>query len=229
VTYTATDLLGASADAVIAITVHGLNDLPEFASAATFAVKEGTLAVGAVAATDVDLSDTLVFAIDAGGDGALFDIDADTGALSFRAAPDFGAPADAGDDNVYDLTVSVFDGTETVQQAIAVTVTDVIEGSTTSGVLRGGAGADQIRSGGGGLDQAYGGGGADTFVFENIIGARDVLRIRDFTWGVDTLDLNGETVAKVAANAHSTMVLLDGPDHDVIIIDGVGIGHDLFA
>ncbi len=125
--------------------------------------------------------------------------------------------------------MSVFDGAETVQQAIAVTVTDVIEGGATSGVLRGGAGDDEIRSGGGGLDQAYGGGGADTFVFENIIGARDVLRIRDFTWGVDTLDLNGETVAKVAANAHSTMVLLDGPDHDVIIVDGVGIGHDLFA
>jgi Ca2+-binding RTX toxin-like protein len=116
-----------------------------------------------------------------------------------------------------------------VQQAIAVTVTDVIEGGGAGEVLRGGSGDDEIRSGGGALDLAYGGAGADTFVFENIVGERDVFRIRDFTFGVDTLDLNGETVLKVAASARSTMVLLDGDDHDVIIIDGVGFGYDLFA
>jgi VCBS repeat-containing protein len=229
VTYTATDMLGASADAAIAITVIGVNDAPEYTSGAAFSIAEGGLAVGTVAATDVDLSDTLMFAVDAGGDGALFDIDIDTGALTFRAAPDFESPADLGGDRIYDLTVSVTDGAAIVQQAIAVTVTDAIEGDATSEVLRGGTGEDTIRTGGGALDLAYGGVGADTFVFENIVGERDVFRIRDFTFGVDTLDLNGETVLKVAASARSTMVLLDGDDHDVIIIDGVGFGYDLFA
>jgi VCBS repeat-containing protein len=229
VAYTATDILGASADAAIAITVTGVNDAPEFTSGPAFAVAEGGAAVGTVAAQDVDQSDTLVFAVDLGGDGALFNIDIDTGALSFRAAPDHGDPADAGGNNVYDLSVSVSDGAATMQQAIAVTVTDVIEGGGAGEVLRGGSGDDEIRSGGGALDLAYGGAGADTFVFENIVGERDVFRIRDFTFGVDTLDLNGETVLKVAASARSTMVLLDGDDHDVIIIDGVGFGYDLFA
>jgi VCBS repeat-containing protein len=218
-----------TAEATVTIDITGVNDAPEITSGAAFAMAEGGLAVGTVTAQDVDLSDTLIFAVDAGGDGALFDIDAATGALSFLAAPDHGAAGDAGADNVYDLTVSVFDGAATVRQAIAVTVTDVIRGGAAGEVLRGGSGADQIRSGGGPLDQAYGGAGADTFVFENIVGARDVFRIRDFTFGVDHLDLNGESVVRVAQSARSTMVLLDGDDHDLIIIDGVGIGYDLFA
>ena len=57
---------------------------------------------------------------------ALFRIDAATGELRFRTAPDFEAPADAGANNVYNLTVSASDGTlPAVERAIAVTVTDV--------------------------------------------------------------------------------------------------------
>ena len=60
-----------------------------------------------------------------GADAARFTIDAATGALSFVAAPDFEAPADANGDNVYDVIVQVSDGTLTDTQAIAVTVTPV--------------------------------------------------------------------------------------------------------
>jgi VCBS repeat-containing protein len=229
VTYAVTDLSGAVADVAISITVTGINDAPEFTSPTGFSMAEGGVAVGTVAATDVDLSDTLVFALDATGDGALFDIDITTGALTFRAAPHFETPNDPGSDHVYDLTVSLTDGTATVQQAIAVTVTDAIEGGAMGEVLTGGTKDDTIRSGGGPLDLAYRGVGADTFVFENIVGARDVFRIRDLTFGDDHLDLNGETVVLVRQSARSTLVLLDGAEHDVIIIDGVGIGHDLFA
>jgi hypothetical protein len=51
-----------------------------------------------------------------------------TGALSFKNAPDFENPADSGKDNVYDLTVKADDGNGgSDTQAIAVTVTDVVE------------------------------------------------------------------------------------------------------
>src|SRR5262249_54028313 len=51
-----------------------------------------------------------------------------TGALRFVAAPDFEAPADAGANNVYDVTIRVADGRGgTDSQAIAVTVTNVNE------------------------------------------------------------------------------------------------------
>ena len=43
-------------------------------------------------------------------------------------APDFEAPTDAGADNVYDVTVRVSDGTNTDDQAIAVSVTNVSDG-----------------------------------------------------------------------------------------------------
>ncbi|NJL83842.1 MAG: cadherin repeat domain-containing protein [Chloroflexaceae bacterium] len=60
-------------------------------------------------------------------------MNASTGALSFVAAPDFEAPGDANDDNVYELQVSVSDGTETVNQAVTVTITDIDDSTPTSG------------------------------------------------------------------------------------------------
>ncbi len=49
--------------------------------------------VGLVTATDLD-GDAVTYAITGGDDAALFTIDADTGALSFVAAPDFEDPAE---------------------------------------------------------------------------------------------------------------------------------------
>ena len=94
---------------------------------AAVTVDENTLLATKVHATDADAGATLTYAISGGADAALFDIDAATGALSFKVAPDFEHPGDAGGDNVYDLIVSVADGTLTATQAIAVTVSDANE------------------------------------------------------------------------------------------------------
>ena len=68
------------------------------------------------------------YSIAGGADAALFTINASTGALTFIAAPNFEAPADAGGNNVYDVTVQVADGNGGIDtQAIAVTVTNVNE------------------------------------------------------------------------------------------------------
>ena len=59
-------------------------------------------------------------------DASKFVIDATTGALAFKTAPNFEAPTDAlAAANVYDVTVQVSDNKGGIdKQAIAVTVTD---------------------------------------------------------------------------------------------------------
>jgi hypothetical protein len=62
-------------------------------------------------------------------DAARFAIVASTGVLTFAAAPDFENPTDANHDNVYEVTVQASDGHGgTDQQALSVTVTDVVDG-----------------------------------------------------------------------------------------------------
>ena len=110
----------------VAITVTSENgNAPTFTSPATANAQENQTAAYMAAATDAD-GDTLVYSL-SGTDAALFTIDADTGEVSFRAAPDFEAPGDDGGDNVYDIIVTASDGTTDTEQAVAITVTDVNE------------------------------------------------------------------------------------------------------
>ena len=73
-------------------------------------------------ATDAD-GDTLSYSL-SGTDAALFTIDPTTGAVRFTAAPDFENPGDDDDDNVYDITVTVSDGMNSADHAVAITVTN---------------------------------------------------------------------------------------------------------
>ena len=116
----------------LAVTVTDANDAPEITSngaAATGAasVAENTTAVTTVVAADVDTGAVLTYSITGGADAALFAIDANTGVLTFIAAPDFELPGDAGADNVYDVVVHASDGTLFDEQALAVTVTNVAD------------------------------------------------------------------------------------------------------
>ena len=122
ITVTASD--GAnSANHNVAITVTNENDnAPAFTSPATVSVAENQVATYEAAATDAD-GDPLRYSL-SGTDAGLFTIDADTGEVSFRAAPDFEAPGDADRDNVHDITVTASDGTNRTEQAVAITVTN---------------------------------------------------------------------------------------------------------
>jgi Ca2+-binding RTX toxin-like protein len=116
----------------LAITVTNANEAPTFTSGgglanASASIAENTRAVMTVAAADVDAGTAFTYSIAGGADGALFQVDAVTGALSFKAAPDFDAPKDKARDNVYDVVVQVSDGFLTDKQAIAVAVTNVNE------------------------------------------------------------------------------------------------------
>ena len=54
------------------------------------------MAVTTVHAVDPDAGTALTYSISGGADAALFNIDASTGALSFKTAPNFEAPSDVG-------------------------------------------------------------------------------------------------------------------------------------
>ncbi len=92
--------------------------------------ENGTAAVAIYAASDPD-GDAISWSVE-GTDAARFTISS-AGALSFAAAPDFEAPADADKDNVYVVTVKVTAGGQSATQAVSVTVTDVDEALTVSG------------------------------------------------------------------------------------------------
>ncbi|MCB2080240.1 MAG: PQQ-dependent sugar dehydrogenase [Novosphingobium sp.] len=90
-------------------------------------------------ASDSD-GDTVTFAIAGGADSARLQITPD-GNLSFRSPPDFEVPADADGNNIYDVILSVSDGTASAELAVAVTVTDVTSGNFK--VRRVGSGFDR--------------------------------------------------------------------------------------
>ena len=128
-----------SANAVSAATVT--NNAPAFTSGNdALSVPENTTAAGTVAAEGADTDDDIEsYAITGGADEAKFSIDSRTGALTFRTAPDFEAPADvastspanAAQNNEYVVEVTATGGTGgralTAAQTVTVTVTNVNE------------------------------------------------------------------------------------------------------
>ena len=88
-------------------------------------------AVYRVVATDADAGATLTYSLSGGADNALFNINATTGAVTFKARPDYEAKADNGGDHVYDIVVQAYDGKNSTTQAVAITLTNVSESNIT--------------------------------------------------------------------------------------------------
>ena len=100
------------------------NSAPVITSGNTYSVAENTTAIGTVTATDAD-GDSLAYFIQ-GDDSSLVTLAG--GTLTFNAAPDFEAPADANSDNVYEVTVVVSDGSAKDAKDLSISVTNVNEG-----------------------------------------------------------------------------------------------------
>ncbi|WP_299673923.1 ExeM/NucH family extracellular endonuclease [uncultured Roseobacter sp.] len=97
----------------------------------------------------------------------------------------------------------------------------LIAGTSGNDRLNGTDAAEQIVSGGGRIDVVTGGGGADTFVFTDLEGARDGLRILDFEAGVDTLDLDGAIIAATRTLGRDNLLLQLEEDRDSIFLRGI--------
>ncbi|MGH8474249.1 MAG: PKD domain-containing protein [Methylococcales bacterium] len=118
------------------------NQPPVFTSANTASVPENTTAVITVTAIDPEGS-PVTYSLSGGADQAKFAIGANSGVLTFLAAPDFEAPADSDANNQYLVQVTATDGTNPATQMLTVTVTDVNEPPGVNQPPRVDAGQDQ--------------------------------------------------------------------------------------
>jgi serralysin len=121
----------ASVDQTVSITVTDEDEAPEFTSASSASVDEGTTGTVYTAVADDPEGETVTYAL-SGTDAAHFDIDSSTGAVSFVTPPDFENPDDADSDNVYEIVVEASDGSNTSSRAISITVNDVASAGTPS-------------------------------------------------------------------------------------------------
>lgn len=128
---------GGSDTQAIAVTVVNANEFPPVitsdggGASAAHATPENQTAVTDVGASDGD-GTAPTYAIAGGADAARFTIVPATGVVTFVTAPNFEAPTDSGTNNVYDVVVSASDGSNADTQAIAVTVTNVVESGGSS-------------------------------------------------------------------------------------------------
>ena len=113
-----------TASQTVTVTVTNVDDnAPVFTSTAAHNVAEGQTTVTTVTATDDD-GDTITYKL-TGLERSSFTIDANTGELRFRTAPDFKNPGDTDGNNVYAVVVTATAGGQSTNQAVTVTVTNV--------------------------------------------------------------------------------------------------------
>lgn len=110
---------GYTVTAIRNVVVDTVPPVVDSAASASFAENDTGVAY-AISATDAN---AVSFSI-SGADAALFSVDSETGAVSFKMPPDFETPADANHDNVYSLNVHASDGGNVSSKDITITVTD---------------------------------------------------------------------------------------------------------
>ena len=120
----------ASASLALTVAVSNVNDTAPVFSVATESVdftENSSAIVYTAMATDPE-GDTPSYSV-SGTDSALFSIDPNSGALSFKTPPDFEAATDHNSDNTYELNVSASDGVNSASLALAVAVQDINDNS----------------------------------------------------------------------------------------------------
>jgi hypothetical protein len=132
VTITATDVGSNATTQILTVTITNVNEAPSItnnSSSATFAFSqpENSTSVVTYAATDVDAGSSLSFSISGGSDSADFTINSGSGVLAFTANPDFEAPADSDQNNIYVVEISVSDGLLSDTQTVTLTISNANE------------------------------------------------------------------------------------------------------
>jgi hypothetical protein len=152
------------------------NSTPYFTGAKQLHVEENLALVGSVAAVDPD-GDRLSYTVTGGADGSLFTVDSQTGALSFRVAPDFEAPMSASGTNTYEVRINASDGVDSTSRLFTIEVIDV-PGDEPAATVEGSAGNDIFLAK---FENAIfdGGEGRDTVVYDGKRGDFVVTRYGD--------------------------------------------------
>ena len=90
-------------------------------------VHSGEKMVTTVTKATIDASQVTTYNIVGGADGDKFTINATTGVLSFKVAPEFSNPTDYNSDNIYRVNVHATDGTKHDVQTFKVTVVNSVD------------------------------------------------------------------------------------------------------
>ena len=117
-------------DILITVTDEVENTAPTITTSNTVSVPENQTAVIDINADDDSDSEGmgLTYSFTGGADQSLFNLDSDTGVLTFASAPNFENPGDNNGDNNYNIQVTATDSAGlTDVQDLTVTVTDVTE------------------------------------------------------------------------------------------------------
>jgi len=117
-----TDDDGATATDIIKVY---LNRAPQLTSPTTITVNENQTSALTITATDAD-NDTLTYSL-TGTDVSYFNIDANTGVVTFKVAPDYETKTS------YSITANASDGTITVTDAMTLNITNIREVPSISG------------------------------------------------------------------------------------------------
>ncbi len=131
-TVTATDAAGNFSTQSITVTVLDLDDtapLINGPSGGEGAVESGiTINEGLTAVTTFTANEEVTWSVDGGSDAAKFQIDPQTGAIVFVAAPDYENPTDIDSNNAYVVRVKAVDAADNVSyQTLTVTIINVDE------------------------------------------------------------------------------------------------------
>ena len=113
-----------------AVIYLNVDDAPSIMSAARASQSENVSilqSVYKVAASDANPQALVSYSISGGEDASLFKINASTGEVTFKSAPDFEKPADAGANNIYQIVVRASDGSFYSEKSVAITVLNVAE------------------------------------------------------------------------------------------------------
>ncbi|TQV79437.1 hypothetical protein FKG94_11245 [Exilibacterium tricleocarpae] len=128
ISITATDNDGLSASQDITISVNDVNEgpVPVFTSGTTATVNENQTAAYTAEVADPDGA-MLTYSL-SGTDASLFNIDENTGVVSFKNVPDYENPDDANGNNVYEIAVTATDSNDlSTSQGVTISVNDTNE------------------------------------------------------------------------------------------------------
>jgi len=184
---------------------------------ASVSLTEGQLVVAQVNAA-ATRTGNITYSIFGGADANRFTINAQTGQLSFAAAPDFEGPTDTGGDNVYQVIVRASDGSLSDTQTLSVTVDDrsvaprLIAASGFAGGI-GGTTAVFLTSG---------------FQDISIIDAPGTITLSGAPGGDDILRFDGNAIAYAITRVGSRVEIADGDTRVSIPVSPTGI-NVLFA
>ena len=107
-----------------------INTAPQLTGTIDFAIDENTTNVATFEASDAQ-NDSITYFIE-GTDSSFLEINASSGVLAFKSAPDYENPQDSNNDNIYELSVGASDGSLSSTLGIVITVNDVVEAPSAS-------------------------------------------------------------------------------------------------